>query len=430
MRRITALILLLCLSLWLHGCRSEESNDGSRKSDGTFIDTVNTFPTAAIARPQRKTFTEGDSLIISGTGTDREDGQLTGNSLQWWASKWWAFEMDTPAAFGPFFSPDTLSAGTYIITLKAIDSDGASSTDSINIRIASSQDIDPPPQGHGAEVVLHKDQVTRIVDAQGCTVLLGELKNLGIVDATFCKITFTLLDASLTPLEPVSTSSAYVQGTNKTLTEVDVESNAILEHDGDVGGFAVYTDIPDENIFYYDYEIDWREDTTSPPDADLVVDGPISNSADDHGFLELSGRIKNRGIKTALFGSITFILKDGDGTMIGLAPLNFVQGTAVYLPDVEGVTDTAILPGKTGIFTTSSITLYPNEVDLDHCYYTIAWFDCRETVSATRKKGLPAGCMSSAMSNTDRYDHKVALRERDRKIDELKRKLQGLRQKP
>lgn len=435
MRKITALILLLCLSSWLHGCKSEESNQRSQSSDSDFISAINTYPTATIIRPQGTTFTEGDPIVITGTGTDREDGELTGNSLQWWVSKWWELEPDTPVAFGPFFSSGTLLAGTYIITLKVIDSECAVSTDSINIRVASSRDVDPPadPPAHGgqsAEVVLWKNQVIRIVDTKGCTVLLGELKNRGNVDATFCKIKFTLLDYSLNELEPVSTCSAFVQGTNKTLTELDIESNAILERDGDIGGFVVFTDIPDENIFYYDYEIDWSEDKTSSPDADLVVDGPMLNSTDDYGFLEMSGRIKNRGGRTALFGSITFILKDRDGSVIGIAPLNFIQGTTVYLPDFKGITDTAILPGKTGTFTTKSIMLYPSEVDLDHCYYTIAWYDCQETVSATGRRGLPSGFVSSIVSsNIEQDDPKAALQERDRKIDELKGKLQGLRQR-
>jgi len=420
----TAVLIILCVGLWfLHGCKSEEDQGVSKKSDyhdiGTGDNTGNsslsqannTPPAVHIDRPlQGSTFTEGDSAaLITGIGKDQEDGPLAGNSLQWWVSKWWSSNqwsgsdvddyVRNPLAWGPSFSPGNLSSGQYIITLIAADSVGLSSSDSINIRICSKCDADsqqPKGQNQKANVVV-QGIINRLVDDQGHLVLLGELKNIGCRDATFCKITFTLLDSSLQPIgDPVF---AYVHGTNKTITQQGIEDNAILEP-GACGGFYLPTNVPDESVSLYDYKISYQEDETSSPGADLVVDCPIEPGANEtDGFLKLSGRIRNRGSKTALFSQITFILKDRNDMVIDVISAD-IQGSFVYLPDIDAYTDTAVLAGKKGVFTAKSLRLYPNEVDFDRSYYTLTWRDCQKTISSRASRQRGVGLSAFAKTST------------------------------
>ena len=159
----------------------------------------------------------------------------------------------------------------------------------------------------------------QVTDRDGCIELFGELKNTGGRDATFCKVTFTFKNRYGSPIpfqdpwgNTYESVDAYVQGTNKTITAINSgykESNAVLEPDG-TGMFVLFTYIPfDPYVYPTLVAIDWREDETTFPDANLIVDGSISSSETENGFLELSGKVKNRGNTTAISGYITFILK-------------------------------------------------------------------------------------------------------------------------
>ena len=81
---------------------------------------VNQAPTAAISAPANNTsVVQGTSVSFAGTGTDPEDGALTGASLQWTSS------INGSIGSGTSFSTSSLSVGTHTITLTATDSKGA-----------------------------------------------------------------------------------------------------------------------------------------------------------------------------------------------------------------------------------------------------------------------------------------------------------------
>jgi len=434
MRRVIVLILclslLLCLSLWLFGC-VEEKNGDEIKSDNTENNNtgvVNTHPMVNITSPSYfATFSGSDPVNFKGIGIDQEDGELTGDSLQW---------VSSPSGYtgtGSSFSC-LLPAGIQMITLKAVDSEGATSSESTIVIITPGQSddtpADQPPQTRNAQVELH-GYITKMRDCEECIKLLGELKNSGSVDATFCKITFTFKDDDGNDLGSAYT---YVQGTNKTINtipEIAFENNAVLEpsEPNNLGGFMLFTDIPYEKVSHYEYAIEWREDVTSSPDANLIVDGSISSSETESSSdpelwsLQYSGKIKNTGNRTAILGYITFILKNSDGDVIDIAPLNPIIGKTIHLPNGDS-TNTAVLPNGTGTFTTWSGTLYLGEASSYD--YKIKWFDYHETTSSQRMRGLSSDFMNNSdlINNIDQYDPKILWKKEDKATDELKEKLQ------
>ncbi len=93
---------------------------------------INTTPVASIATPTTgQIFAGGSPVVLSGTGTDAEDGALSGAALTW------ASSLDGPLGTGLSVTTSTLSLGTHTITLTATDSQGASATATISISIDS-----------------------------------------------------------------------------------------------------------------------------------------------------------------------------------------------------------------------------------------------------------------------------------------------------
>ncbi len=95
-------------------------------------------PVAAISSPSDgSTWGQDQSISFIGSGTDPEDGDLTGTSLIWTSS------IDGQIHTGGSFYIDTLSVGTHLITLTAVDSQGNSDTETINIAINIAINIPP-----------------------------------------------------------------------------------------------------------------------------------------------------------------------------------------------------------------------------------------------------------------------------------------------
>jgi hypothetical protein len=92
--------------------------------------TTTSFPVATITSPSDGTrIPSGGAITFTGTGTDVEDGALTGASLEW--------ESDLDGALGTGVSllVTDLTDGVHDITLTAIDSDALEDTDTITVTV-------------------------------------------------------------------------------------------------------------------------------------------------------------------------------------------------------------------------------------------------------------------------------------------------------
>ncbi len=111
------------------GKESEQSTEACTTTNSL----TNTQPTVTITSPSDgSTFSEGDEIAFTGTGTDPEDGELTENYLVWTSDK------DGEIGTGASFTISCSSMNTHTITLTATDYDGATGTNSITITITPS----------------------------------------------------------------------------------------------------------------------------------------------------------------------------------------------------------------------------------------------------------------------------------------------------
>jgi len=93
-------------------------------------------PVTTITNPENgSVHPENSDISFTGTGSDDEDGALSGASLEW------SSDTDGPLGTGTAVS-STLSPGSHTITLKATDSDGATDTDTITITVNAAPVID------------------------------------------------------------------------------------------------------------------------------------------------------------------------------------------------------------------------------------------------------------------------------------------------
>jgi hypothetical protein len=109
----------------------------------------NQAPVAQIVAPtHQSTFPAGTPINFAGSGSDPEDGMLSGEALLWTSSI-----MEEPVGVGATFSRSDLSVGTHIITLRATDSDGATGTSSVQITVLA-----PPNQTPTAQISAPSNQ--------------------------------------------------------------------------------------------------------------------------------------------------------------------------------------------------------------------------------------------------------------------------------
>ncbi|MDQ2767473.1 MAG: hypothetical protein M3Y30_09990 [Gemmatimonadota bacterium] len=100
---------------------------------------VDQHPTATITSPTNgATFVQGASVSFAGSGSDPEDGPVTGSALRW------SSDRDGPLTTGATFSRSNLSVGTHVITLTAVDSKGQTGTATVTIHITAPAQNQPP----------------------------------------------------------------------------------------------------------------------------------------------------------------------------------------------------------------------------------------------------------------------------------------------
>jgi len=121
--RIRLALLLPILSLGIGACGDDD--DGDNGTDPP----ENEAPTATITSPASESVFDIDTPIeFQGTGSDAEDGSLTGDALAWSSS------IDGPFGAGTSLIVD-LSVGDHTITLTATDSEQATGSADISITI-------------------------------------------------------------------------------------------------------------------------------------------------------------------------------------------------------------------------------------------------------------------------------------------------------
>lgn len=123
LRLPAALATLLTLPLLACGGGGDGGGDGVTPPQ-------NSAPSASIAAPDDEdNFDEGMEITFQGSGSDDEDGALTGGSLAWES------DVDGEIGTGETVSTSGLSQGHHIVTLTATDSEGASATEQIGVRV-------------------------------------------------------------------------------------------------------------------------------------------------------------------------------------------------------------------------------------------------------------------------------------------------------
>ena len=100
---------------------------------------VNQPPVATISAPGSGTsFVQGSVVTFAGSGTDPENGALSGAALTWMSN------LDGSIGAGASFTKSTLTVGTHTIVLRAVDPQGASGMSSRTITITA-----PAPSAGG-----------------------------------------------------------------------------------------------------------------------------------------------------------------------------------------------------------------------------------------------------------------------------------------
>jgi len=100
-------------------------------------------PTATITAPANgASFTQGGTVTFTGTGTDPEDGALSGASLVWTSS------LNGQIGTGASVSTASLSVGTHVVTLTAKDSKGATSVASRTVTVTAPSSTTAPAVAH------------------------------------------------------------------------------------------------------------------------------------------------------------------------------------------------------------------------------------------------------------------------------------------
>ncbi|MBF0260017.1 MAG: PKD domain-containing protein, partial [Desulfamplus sp.] len=107
-------------------------SDGNVSTDSISITVKNQPPAASISLPaDNASFSFGDLVTFMGSGTDPEEGKLTGDALVWTSSQ------GDLIGKGEVVASNSLKSGINIITLTVTDSGGGKATASVTITIGN-----------------------------------------------------------------------------------------------------------------------------------------------------------------------------------------------------------------------------------------------------------------------------------------------------
>ncbi len=178
----------------------------------------NQVPSVTISAPaDGSSFVSGTSITFMGSGTDAEDGELSGSDLAWTS------DVDGALATGSSLTSSALQVGAHTITLTASDSRGAAGTAAISITITPTGGGDPyEPDNNSGEAA---------------PILPGTSQQHDIDPNTDEDwITFTLSASSVVVLETSGEAG------DDTVLELFDESLTLIASDDD-GGSGSYSSI-------------------------------------------------------------------------------------------------------------------------------------------------------------------------------------------
>ncbi len=143
MHRIPACVrnaALAAVGMLLSACSSADApTTPTNLERAASADAGNQRPTGSITLPASgATFVAGAPIQFSGDGSDPEDGALNGTLLVWTSNR------DGRIGTGRSFTRTALSVGTHVITLSALDKQGASYAVSRTITVNDSSSAPPP----------------------------------------------------------------------------------------------------------------------------------------------------------------------------------------------------------------------------------------------------------------------------------------------
>ena len=123
-------------------------SDGGADVHPITVPITNNLPAATITAPAGgSSFPAGTSVTFTGTGTDLEDGALSGASLVWTS------DLDGELGTGESVTATGLSIGVHTITLTVADSNGGSNAHPITVPI-----VDNPPPPATPESILERSE--------------------------------------------------------------------------------------------------------------------------------------------------------------------------------------------------------------------------------------------------------------------------------
>lgn len=134
------------------------ATDGSDASgaDSVQVGVGNQMPTASIITPSRGSMVAGgDSVLFQGSAEDGEDGELTGEALEWTS------DVDGDLGVGQSLEVVPSSDTAHTVVMTATDSDGATDGDTVEVNVG---DQEP------TAVITSPSQDTTVADGDALTL--------------------------------------------------------------------------------------------------------------------------------------------------------------------------------------------------------------------------------------------------------------------